>query len=158
TPQPNTNDPDPTPQTIEAISAFTATLHNTATSYTTPLVDRAHTLTTNATNLERQQLDVEKSTAALAKQNDALARVAEEARLGLKEIGDVQNWAEVIERELLVLEDVVGGWRGWFWGEGEVGKGKGKDDGVRNGGEGQGESESQGGAEGGKGSGWLKWW
>ncbi|RAK96405.1 uncharacterized protein BO80DRAFT_229279 [Aspergillus ibericus CBS 121593] len=97
--------PHPEKQTLEAKSAFTATLLNTATTYTTPLVDRAHTLTTNATHLESQQLELEKSTAALGKQNDAWEKVAEEARLGLKEIGDVQNWAEVIERELLVLEE-----------------------------------------------------
>ncbi|OOF99463.1 hypothetical protein ASPCADRAFT_1144 [Aspergillus carbonarius ITEM 5010] len=174
----------PTPQTKEAISAFTATLHNTASSYTTPLVDRAHTLTTNASILDKQHLEVEKATAALARQNDALAKVADEARLGLKEIGDVQNWAEVIERELLILEDLVGGVEGSDLGgeereeggmngggEGVLGgtivkgKGKGKDDGVRNGdghgegqGQGQGESEGEGGAEAGKATGWLKWW
>lgn len=29
------------------------------------------------------------------------------ARQGLKEIGDVQNWAEMIERDLLVVEEVL---------------------------------------------------
>ena len=33
--------------------------------------------------------------------------MAEDARGKLKEVGDVQNWAEVMERELLVLEETV---------------------------------------------------
>ena len=33
--------------------------------------------------------------------------MADETRAELKEIGDVQNWAEVIERDLLVLESMM---------------------------------------------------
>ena len=50
---------------------------------------------------------MQRATAGLARQNEQLGKVAESARDGLKEIGDVQNWAEVIERELLGLEDLV---------------------------------------------------
>jgi DNA mismatch repair protein PMS2 len=35
--------------------------------------------------------------------------MADESAATLKELGDVQNWAEMLERELMVLEDVVGG-------------------------------------------------
>lgn len=44
--------------------------------------------------------------------------MVDESAARLKELGDIQNWAEVLERELLVLEDVVGV-------EGGRGKGKG---------------------------------
>jgi hypothetical protein len=43
----------------------------------------------------------------LAKQNEQWDKVVESARQGLKEIGDVQNWAEMIERDLLVVEEVL---------------------------------------------------
>ena len=44
----------------------------------------------------------------------------------LKELGDIQNWAEVLERELMVLEEVVGNVDG-DKGEGKGdGRGKGK--------------------------------
>ena len=33
--------------------------------------------------------------------------MAEGARGALKELGDVQNWAELLERDILVLEDCV---------------------------------------------------
>lgn len=34
-------------------------------------------------------------------------KAAEQARGKLKELGDIQNWAEVLERDLLVLEETV---------------------------------------------------
>ena len=33
--------------------------------------------------------------------------MADESRGKLKEIGDIQNWAEILERDLLVLEETV---------------------------------------------------
>lgn len=34
--------------------------------------------------------------------------MADESGVKLKELGDIQNWAEMLEREILVLEDAVG--------------------------------------------------
>ncbi|KAJ5539443.1 hypothetical protein N7513_007775 [Penicillium frequentans] len=68
----------------EALAAFTATLHSVGTNLEAPLRERATIINTNALSLERQ-----------------------EAEAGLKEIGDVQNWAEMIERDLLVLESMM---------------------------------------------------
>jgi DNA mismatch repair protein PMS2 len=124
-PQPNTNNTssttqDPTPaipssapqtsdpkQTAEAKSAFTASLHSLGANYTTELVERAKVLHSNQGALSAQEENLAKTTEALRKQNDSWEGMAEEARKGLKEIGDVQNWAEVIERELLVLEETL---------------------------------------------------
>ena len=72
--------------------------------------------------------------------------MTDKARDGLKEIGDVQNWAEVIERDLLVLEETV----------------RMVEEGGRDGhGEGSGGGQRSGDAEvngDGKKGGWLKWW
>ena len=79
---------------------------------------------------------MQKATAELRKSTNEYAKLADESREKLKEIGDVQNWAEMIERELLVLEDCMDrvergedleqgegeeegkgkkkGWLGWF--------------------------------------------
>ncbi|KAL3449767.1 hypothetical protein BJX65DRAFT_30078 [Aspergillus insuetus] len=101
---PQTSDPK---QTAEAKSAFTASLHSLGANYTTELVERAKVLHSNQGALSAQEETLAKTTEALRKQNDSWEGMAEEARKGLKEIGDVQNWAEVIERELLVLEETL---------------------------------------------------
>ncbi|GKZ50122.1 hypothetical protein AbraIFM66951_002969 [Aspergillus brasiliensis] len=99
--------PEKSKETLEAKSAFTATLLNIGSTHASPLVERAHTITENAAALDKQQAELESHTAALAKQNESWDKLAGEARDGLKEIGDVQNWAEVVERELLVLEQTL---------------------------------------------------
>lgn len=94
-------------QKEEALAAFTATLHSVGTTLELPLRSRAALIESNATALQRQEAELAEHTAQLAKQNEQWAGLAEDARRGLKEIGDVQNWAELIERDLLVLEEMV---------------------------------------------------
>ncbi|KAI9369463.1 hypothetical protein BJX61DRAFT_549578 [Aspergillus egyptiacus] len=91
----------------EATSAFTASLHSLGANYTAELVDRAKLLHGNSAALSRQEEQVAKSTNELRKQNEAWGRVVDEAGDALKELGDLQNWAEVLEREFLVLEETV---------------------------------------------------
>ncbi|GES57231.1 biogenesis of lysosome-related organelles complex 1 subunit 1 [Aspergillus terreus] len=106
-PPDNTNN-IPSPQrTAEAKAAFEASLRSVGANYEADLRDRARNLHENAAALDKQEGDVQRATGALAKQNDQLAKVADQARDGLKEIGDVQNWAELIERDLLVIEETV---------------------------------------------------
>ncbi|KAL2851791.1 hypothetical protein BJX68DRAFT_235741 [Aspergillus pseudodeflectus] len=104
---PSTSQTSDPKQTAEAKSAFTASLHSLGANYTTELVERAKVLHSNQGALSAQEENLAKTTEALRKQNDAWEGIAEDARKGLKEIGDVQNWAEVIERELLVLEETL---------------------------------------------------
>ena len=71
------------------------------------LQSRASVLHENARALERQERDVVGATAALRKEREKLGREADAAARRLKEVGNVQNWAEVLEREFLVLEETV---------------------------------------------------
>ncbi|KAL5051423.1 hypothetical protein BDW71DRAFT_202605 [Aspergillus fruticulosus] len=107
----NTNQ-DPVPSTLDprtlATSAFTASLHSLGQNYTSALVDRAQNLHSNSQALKNQEAQLARHTEILRRQNDAWDKVADEGRNALKEIGDLQNWAEMIERDLLVVEDVVG--------------------------------------------------
>ena len=48
-----------------------------------------------------------KATEGLRKENAKLAKEADKAARKLKELGNVQNWAEVLERGFLVLEETV---------------------------------------------------
>lgn len=61
----------------------------------------------NNTVLNKQIHDLEDSTKALAKEADKLKKVADDAARKLKEVGNVQNWAEVMEREFLILGETV---------------------------------------------------
>lgn len=146
-----TSSPTPSQRTLEAKAAFTASLRSAGANYDAELRDRARTLHENAAALDKQEAELRRTTAELSRQNEQWAKVADTAREGLKEIGDVQNWAELIERDLLVVEEMLreveGREDGVGDGEGEEGRmgmdGKGK-------GKGKGEEEGKGG--------WLRWW
>ncbi|KAI9867988.1 MAG: hypothetical protein M1830_005729, partial [Pleopsidium flavum] len=51
--------------------------------------------------------DLAKETAVLSKQTAQWQKTADNSQEKLKEIGDVQNWAEMIERDLLVIEETL---------------------------------------------------
>lgn len=148
-------------QKKEALAAFTATLHSVGTNLETPLRDRAATITANAAALEKQERELAESTARLARSNQQWGGIAEETREGLKEIGDVQNWAEMIERDLLVLEEMMDGVEKGerereveVENEGEVEAQEGRD-GSRNG-DMNGKKKDAGSSE--RQGGWLRWW
>ncbi|KAI0972878.1 hypothetical protein F4678DRAFT_459734 [Xylaria arbuscula] len=88
----------------EARAALIASMSNMLDS---ELQSRAAILHSNATVLSRQEQDVARATEALRKENDKLAKVAKDAGRKIKELGNVQNWAEVLERDFLVLEETM---------------------------------------------------
>ncbi|KAG5663701.1 hypothetical protein KAF25_006286 [Fusarium avenaceum] len=88
----------------EARRAVVATLENMMDS---ELQWRASTLHSNAAVLSKQAQDVQRATDGLRRENVKLAREADAAARRLKELGNVQNWAEVLERDFLVLEETV---------------------------------------------------
>lgn len=136
-------------RTAEAKTAFTASLLSVGANHDAELRSRAKTLHENSNILGKQEANVARTTADLGKQNEQLEKTTDKARDGLKEIGDVQNWAEVIERDLLVLEETV-----------RMVEEGGQDGHGGQGGEGSG-GQRAGGAEvngDGKKGGWLKWW
>lgn len=71
------------------------------------LQSRASLLHANAGALSKQERDVVKGTEALRKENDKLEKLARDTERKIKEIGNVQNWAEVLERDFLVLEETM---------------------------------------------------
>lgn len=92
-----------------------------------------------------------RATDELGERNEEMEGVVDGAKDGLKEIGDVQNWAEVIERELMVLEETV------RMVEDGQGTGEEGEQGERRIGEGEGEGHGQRDQRDGR-KGWLKWW
>ncbi|KAK5656265.1 hypothetical protein OQA88_5028 [Cercophora sp. LCS_1] len=71
------------------------------------LSGRAALLHANNTAIEKQERDVSKAVEGLKRENDRLAKLAGEHAKKVKEIGNVQNWAEMLEREFLIIEETL---------------------------------------------------
>jgi predicted transposase YdaD len=94
-------------RTAEAKAAFLASLNSVGSNADVALQARAKDIQAGSLQLSKQEADVAKGTEALAKSTAQYQQIADEGREKLKEIGDVQNWAEMIERDLLVLEETM---------------------------------------------------
>ncbi|KAI1388688.1 uncharacterized protein F4822DRAFT_253409 [Hypoxylon trugodes] len=88
----------------EARAALVASMSNMLDS---ELQSRASLLHSNAAALAKQEKDVIKGTEGLRKENDKLEKLARDTERKIKELGNVQNWAEVLERDFLVLEETM---------------------------------------------------
>jgi len=71
------------------------------------LSGRAAQLHANNSAIERQERDVSRALDGLRKENDKLEKLAREHTRKVKEIGNVQNWAEMLEREFLIVEETL---------------------------------------------------
>ena len=61
----------------------------------------------NSAAIAKQEKELAKQTVALRKESDKWQKLGDSSTKKLNEIGDVQNWAEMLERDLLVLEETV---------------------------------------------------
>lgn len=57
--------------------------------------------------MQKQENDLKKATEGLKKENDKLVKEVREGQKKVKELGNVQNWAEMLERDFLVLEETL---------------------------------------------------
>lgn len=94
-------------RTAEARAAFLASLNSVGSQGDAELQARVKDIHSSSTAVAKQEAEVTKQTDLLAKQTAQYQQIADESRGKLKEIGDVQNWAEMIERDLLVLEETM---------------------------------------------------
>jgi hypothetical protein len=130
-------------------------MRNIGSSLDHTLQSRAQNLHGNAAQLERQHARLEQETAGLRRETEKLRKVADEGARRVKELGNVQNWAEVLERDFLVLGELVrlvrkgDRERGWDGGEEgwETSSGSGSWSGSEDGSEGGGGGEPVGDGE-----------
>lgn len=105
--QPTPASPSPQ-QTAEARAAFTGSLLSAGTSTVqSDLQTRAADLHANTAAIDKQEQELLKQTKNLSKESDKWQKVVDDGARGVKETGDVQNWAEMLERDLCVLEDTM---------------------------------------------------
>jgi DNA anti-recombination protein RmuC len=103
----STSSSDRAHETAEARTAFVASLTSVGTNLDADMRARAATLHENNASLAKQEDDLKKTTQSLAKQTTELEKMAEQASQSLKEVGDLQNFAEMMERDLLILEETL---------------------------------------------------
>lgn len=94
-------------QTAEARAAFLASLNSTGSSVSAALQTRAQDIHSNAAAISDQEEQIRHKTNALEKESKKYEKVSEDGAKKLKELGDVQNWAEMLEKDLLVLEETM---------------------------------------------------
>ena len=106
--QPPHPPPPADPQrTAEARAAFTAHLTSIGNTHISSLEGRVSDIHNNSSAISKQEAEVVKQTKKLAVEAKKHQKVADHAAEKLKELGDIQNWAEVLERDLLVLEETM---------------------------------------------------
>ncbi|KAJ4368816.1 hypothetical protein N0V83_005898 [Neocucurbitaria cava] len=93
--------------TAEARAAVTASLSSVGASLDNEMRTRTADLHSNSAAISKQEKDLAKQTAALAKQNADLEKVLQGGNKTLNEVGDIQNWTEMLHRDLLVLEETI---------------------------------------------------
>ena len=91
----------------EARAAVLATLSSAGASYTSNLQSRAADLHANAAVIDKQQTDLAKARRGLAGETAKLEREVDKALKGMRDFGDVHNWAEMLERDFMVLEETM---------------------------------------------------
>ncbi len=89
----------------EARAAVLASLESAGSTYDFQLQRRAADLHSNAAVIAKQEAEVRTQTAALAKESAKWQKEVEKATKALNQHGDLQNWAELMERDFLVLEE-----------------------------------------------------
>ena len=100
--------PPPNPQrTSEARTAFTTHLTGISNSHLKPLSNLSPDIRPNSTSISKQEADLQKNTTKLAQERQKQEKALDDAAKGLKELGDVQNWTEVLERDLRVIEETL---------------------------------------------------
>ncbi|KAF2834164.1 hypothetical protein M501DRAFT_1001475 [Patellaria atrata CBS 101060] len=101
------SDNNSTQRTAEARAAVIASLSSVGHSVDAEIRTRASDLHSNSAAIAKQEKELAKQTAALAKQTAQWTKLVDTSTKRLNEIGDAQNWAELMERDLLVLEETL---------------------------------------------------
>jgi len=91
----------------DARQILTHELHSLGSAVDRELRDRITTIHGNASALDNQSKTLRNKTNQLAKTTKQWGGMADSARGKLKEVGDIQNWAEMIEHDLLLIEETL---------------------------------------------------
>jgi Skp family chaperone for outer membrane proteins len=102
-----TSPPETTRAQTEARAAVLATLSSAGASHASNLQTRAADLHANSAAIDKQQKDLAQARKGLAGETAKLEKEVDKALKGMRDFGDVQNWAEMLERDFMVLEETM---------------------------------------------------
>ena len=91
----------------EARAAVLGSLGSAGSNYDNRMQRRAADLHANSNAIAKQEDQVKKNTTALTKESAKWRKELDKTTQGLKEFGDLQNFAEMMERDFLVLEETM---------------------------------------------------
>ncbi|KAK6442110.1 hypothetical protein LTR95_001664 [Oleoguttula sp. CCFEE 5521] len=91
----------------EARTAVLASLNSAGSSYSHDLQTRARDLHANSAAISAQENNLTRNTAALKTETAKLSKEVDGTMKGMRDLGDLQNWAEMLERDFMVLEETV---------------------------------------------------
>jgi uncharacterized protein GlcG (DUF336 family) len=94
-------------RTAEARAAVTASLLSVGSTLDAEMRTRTADLHSNSAAISKQEKELAKATASLARDTKEWEKLLQGGTKKVKEVGDIQNWAEMLERDLLVLEETV---------------------------------------------------
>ncbi|KAK3320644.1 hypothetical protein B0T19DRAFT_403287 [Cercophora scortea] len=103
--------PQPSPATQRQIDeARNAVVASIGNMLDRELHGRGELLHANNAAIEKQERELARTLDGFRKDNDKLAKLAAEHTKKIKEVGNVQNWAEMLEREFLIVEETLRLW------------------------------------------------
>ncbi|KAI4835360.1 hypothetical protein E4T44_08619 [Aureobasidium sp. EXF-8845] len=95
--------PDQTSSTKSTSALVAATLRE----HTAPLTERTETIISASQSISAQRQNLVQNTQKLSRQAQELEKTLDLSVDELKEIGDLQNWAEVVFRDISVIEETL---------------------------------------------------
>ncbi|KAG9582171.1 hypothetical protein KCU77_g12956, partial [Aureobasidium melanogenum] len=95
--------PDNKPTTKSTSALVSATLRE----HTAPLTQRTEAVVSASQSIDAQKRTLVQDTQKLSRQAEELEKTIGQSVDQLKEMGDLQNWAEVVFRDISVLEETL---------------------------------------------------
>lgn len=95
--------PDHNSTTKSTSALVSATLRE----HTTPLTQRTDAIVSASQSIDAQKRTLVQDTQKLSRQAEELEKTIGQSVDQLKEMGDLQNWAEVVFRDISVLEETL---------------------------------------------------
>jgi hypothetical protein len=90
-----------------ATTSTTELVSSTIRDHTTPLTERTEAITTASKSLATQERTLIQDTQKLSRQAEKLEAIIGKRVDQLKELGDLQNWAEVVFRDMTIIEETL---------------------------------------------------